>query len=698
MSLRNLPLKKSYDSDNDEVLKEFYIPTLSNSTLYKRLAGFFSSTTLAVAAKGISKLISNGGEMKLITGARFSRADIEAIKEAHEKPDEVLAGIMLKELDSLENKFVEDHVRALAWMVAYKKLEIKVALVFDEDGYPVDDETLEKRGIFHQKVGIMEDANGDGLSFSGSENESASGWLTNIEEFKVFRSWEKTENDYFIADSEKFLKFWSGQSKRAQVFEMPDAVRKHLIKIAPNFIEELNLDKWVEERAGEIGLRDYQKEAVTQWLANDRRGIFEMATGTGKTIAALSCLEKTLKLEKKLVIIISSPFIHLSEQWIKEVKKFNIDCDKVTADSSENRWKDKLVDDLLDVENGISEHLMVLTTHNTLSSPGFINIIKESKKRRPNMRLLLVVDEVHGIGAPERKKGLIDEYDHRLGLSATPKRWFDWKGTDKIFDYFGGVVFEFSLKDAIDAGYLTPYIYKPYFTTLTPEEMEKYEEETRKISRAYYRSKDDDEKDEIFTLLCIKRQKIIRNAANKFVVFRQILDKLEQIRYCLIYCSPQQIRAVQDILNKRNIIQHKFTEKEGTKEEEKYGHLSEREFLLRKFSEGIYHVLVSMRCLDEGVDVPPARLAIMLDNSGNPREYIQRRGRVLRKFPGKNSAVIHDIIIEPSLRSDTPMELKDIEKKIISKELQRYRDFASSSQNAEDCLKMMQDIEAMYGL
>ena len=698
MSLRSLPLKKSYDSDDDDILSDFYIPSLSNSILYKRLAGFFSSTTLTVAAKGISKLISNGGEMKLITGVRFSQADIEAIKEAQEKPDEVIARIMLKELDSLENKFVEDHVRALAWMVANKKLEIKVALILDEDGFPIDDETLEKNGIFHQKVGIMEDTNGDSLSFSGSENESASGWLNNIEEFKVFRSWEKEESDYFNADCEKFLKFWNGYSKRAQVIEIPEAIRKQLIKIAPDHIEDLNLDKWVGERINEIELRDYQKQAVIQWLTNNRRGIFEMATGTGKTITALSCLEKTLMVEKKLVIIITSPFIHLSKQWIKEANKFNIECDKIIADSSENKWKDKLVDELLDVENGINENLMVLTTHNTFSTPDFINIIQESKKRRPSIRLFLIVDEVHGIGAPERKKGLIDEYDYRLGLSATPKRWFDWEGTDKIFDYFGSVIFEFSLKDAIDAGYLTPYIYKPYFTTLTPGEMEKYENETRKISKAYYRSKDDDEKDEIFTLLCIKRQKIIRNALNKLVVFEQILDKLEQIRYCLVYCSPQQIRIVQNILNKRNIIQHKFTEREGTKNEEKYGGLSEREFLIKKFAEGVYHALVSMRCLDEGVDVPPAQIAIMLDNSGNPREYIQRRGRVLRKFPGKNSAIIFDVIIEPVLRQGIPKELAGLERKIIAKELLRYREFASSSRNVTECMKLMENVESIYGL
>ena len=422
-----------------------------------------------------------------------------------------------------------------------------------------------------------------------------------------------------------------------------------------------------------------------------------MATGSGKTITALSCLQKIVVEESKLITIVSTPYSHLSEQWLREATKFGIEGKKVIADSSQTRWKDTLVDSILDIENGVIEKLMVLTVHNTFSSNDFIAIIQDCKKRSPNQKMLLIVDEVHGIGAPQRRLGLLYQYDFRLGLSATPKRWFDFEGTDKLFDYFGKVVFEFSLKDAIDAGFLTPYVYKPHFTTLTAGELESYETETRKISKAYYCSKDENEKDEFYTLLCIKRQKIIRNAINKLDIFKQLIAEMPGVRYCLVYCSPQQMRSVQDILNEKNVIQHKFTEVEGTRTDDQFDGLSERDFLIKQFSTGTYHVLVSMKCLDEGVDVPPARIAIMLDNSGNPREYIQRRGRVLRKFPGKEQAVIHDIIVEPVV-SLMQQELGDLEKKIISKELDRYRDFAKTAQNAEECLKIMQNIEAMYGV
>lgn len=700
MSFLHLDLKHDYDSEKDDILRDFYIPVLSRAKKYYRLAGFFSSSALAVAARGMSTFVKNQGSMKLVTSARLQKRDVDAIRKGLEEPEKVIAEMMLKELEQIEEEFVRDHVKALAWLVARNQLSMRVAVVTDKYGQPIDYDTAIRQGIFHQKVGIFEDEDGNLISFSGSVNESAMAWEDNIEEFKVFRSWIDVEKEYFDADLAKFNKFWDGHATRTRVIDLPEAIKARLIEIAPSNIEELDLDRWApsEKQVRMIELRKYQREAVQNWLSSDKRGIFEMATGTGKTIAALTCLKKAFETESRLVVVISSPFIHLSEQWIREFDKLGIESDKVLADSSKARWRDKMVDSVLDVENGISERLVVLTTHNTFSSADFMNIIKESKKRVPELRFLVVVDEVHGIGAPERRNGLIDEYDYRLGLSATPKRWFDFEGTDKIFAYFGDVVFEFSLKKAIDERYLTPYIYKPHFTSLTTQEMEKYEEETRKVARAYYRSEDETEKDEIFTLLCIRRQKIIRNAANKLLVFQEILDDLKEVRHCLIYCSPTQIRTVQAILNQRNIIQHKFTEIEGTKPAERFGGLSERDFLIKQFSEGVYSVLVSMRCLDEGIDVPPARLAIMLDNSGNPREYIQRRGRVLRKYPGKESAIIHDIIVEPVLRPTISQELGNLEKRIIAKELERYRDFARSSQNADECLKMMQDLEAMYGL
>lgn len=700
MNLLDITIKSAYDSDVDDVLNDFYIPAVSNALHYYRLTGYFSSSTLAAAAKGIAGLIKNGGDICLITGAAFQEKDIEAIKAAVESPEKIIEKSILEELENLEAGFVKDHVEALAWLIAKRKLRIKIAIVLDSEGYPLTIKGLTRKGIFHQKVGILEDSSGNRLSFSGSDNESANGWNNNVEEFKVFRNWVPAEKDYFEADLVKFEKFWFSTAKRTKVIDIPKAIEEKLIAIAPASLEDLHLEKWIKQDVSDTskcGLRDYQKEAVQNWLDDNKTGILEMATGTGKTFVALSCL-KEVAAEGNLIVVISVPYIHLGEQWQREVEKFGIKGLKVMADSRDSKWRDKLVDSILDVENGVSNKLCIFTTHTTLSSNDFITIIEESKKRRPEGKMFLIVDEVHGIGSLQRRNGLIEAYDYRLGLSATPKRWFDDDGTLSVFDYFGRVVFEFSLKSAIEAGYLTHYIYKPYFTLLTDEELDKYEAETRKVSRAYYSSQNDAKRQEMYTLLCIKRQKIIRNATNKLEVLKKILIENRALKHCLIYCSPQQINAVQYILNEMNIIQHKFTESEGTRPEERFKGKTERDVLIEQFSAGVFHALVSMKCLDEGVDVPPAKTAIMLDNSGNPREYIQRRGRVLRKYPGKEVAVIYDIIVEPKIRPSMPVELRELERKIISKELARYRDFADSASNSQECLAIMKNIEAMYGV
>lgn len=703
MNLKELNLKKSYDSDKDNILREFYIPVLSCSVAYKRLAGFFSSSSLAVAARGISKFIANEGHMQLITSAKLQKADIDAIRQAHESPEKIIERIALNDLDQLEDEFIRDHVRALGWMIANKRLEIKIAIVTGELGVPIDEKTIEKQGIFHQKVGILEDNEGNKISFSGSDNESATAWQDNIEEFKVFRNWVDSEKEYFGADYKRFEKFWGGYSERTKIIAAPEAIKKKLIKIAPKDIKKLELEKYYVERRipkkkKAIKLRSYQEEAIENWLNNDSNGIFEMATGTGKTFAALGCLKELFKANRKLITVIACPYSHLLKQWRDDIEEFGIACDKIVADSTNPRWKDELTDYLLDIKNEISERLIILTTHVTLSMENFIQIMKKA-----SVKLFLIVDEVHGVGAPERKKGLLSDYHFRLGLSATPKRWFDIEGTDELFNYFKGTVFEFPLEGAIntinpDTGrtFLVPYMYNPSFVKLTDEEMEEYIKETEKIARSYHGLRNQKEKEKQFSLLLIRRQKIITNAAEKYNAFIEIFNSIEkagEIKDCLIYCSPHQIDEVQKILINRNIIQHKFTNREGTIPKSEYGGLSERDYLLQEFSKGNYQALVAMRCLDEGVDIPSAKIAIILASSGNPREYIQRRGRILRPAEGKDKAVIFDVIVIPELSNIVSRELLALEKTIIRKELKRYREFANISINRLECLSKISDLE-----
>lgn len=714
MSLKDLKLKTAYDSDEDDILNGFYIPALSESIIYKRLAGFFTSTSLAIAAKGIAKFITNNGKIYMITNVVLSKEDYEKIKEITEKPFIEKAEIeFIKSLDKIENELIKDHVKMLGWMIKNQKLEIKVAVV------------KEGAGIQHQKTGILEDGKGNVISFSGSDNETKMGWIGNIEEFHVFCNWKEGDEKHIKEDIERFDKFWNDKAIKTRIYSVSEAVNKKLIRIAPKNdkeferlsekvnkqlfeknkekIEKKKIIKVKEKEETKIILRDYQKKAIKNWFKNDCKGIFEMATGTGKTFAALGCLKKLLEKEKKIITIIVCPYGHLIQQWKENIQQFNISTDIIIADNSNSNWKNELVDYILDIRNDISEKLIILTTNVTFSMKSFINITKEIEEKS-----FLIVDEVHSIGAPQRKEGLLKNYCFKLGLSATPRRWLDEEGTKDIFDFFGDTIFEFSLKKAINTinpntgeTYLCPYEYKPYFVELTEEELSEYEKETEKIAKSYYLSKDKEKRRQWFTLLCIKRQKIIKNAKNKFKMFEKILNNIGKIKNCLIYCSPKQIDEIQKILNsyeKQNIIQHKFTNKEGVIPKEKFGGISEREFLLQQFAKGKYDVLVAMKCLDEGVDVPPVKIAIILASSGNPKQYIQRRGRVLRHYPGKEKAIIYDIIVVPIISDSIDPNFLELERKILKKELIRYKEFANAAKNTLECLNKIYDIEEKYHL
>ncbi len=694
MGFKELDIKPVYYSDEVTLLTDFYIPVLSKSVKYDRVAGFFCSNALAIAAKGITELIKKNGKVRLIANVVISKEDQESIKSAiRDKEQEILV-----DMENIEDELQRDHIRMLGWMIKEGRLEIKIAVV--------------NKGIEHQKIGVLYDDEGNILSFSGSENETVGGWLNNDEQFHVFCSWKEGDLAHLNPDIQRFDILWNDEGKRVRVYEVSEAFNKGLIQKAPRDNEEFIRirkeiaeeiihrkeieDLIIKKKTKKIKLREYQDEAISKWIDNGSHGIFEMATGTGKTFTALGCVKEINKEIRDLVVVISAPYTHLVKQWLDNINDFDMDFETLIADSSNPRWKSELMDKTYDIRNKVLNKLIVLTTHTTFAMPDFVDRIK--KIQYP---ILLICDEVHGIGSIERRKGLIEElYKYKLGLSATPSRWFDDEGTDIIMEFFKGTVYEFSLKKAIstinpDTGktFLVKYDYIPLFVKLTESELQEYEEQTKKIARSFFVIKDKKEKDELFNLLYIKRQKIITNSREKYNVFRDLLKKIISINNCLVYVSPEQMDRVQSIISEFDIRQHKFTSKEGIKPEDKYGGLSERDFLLEEFEKRNYSILVAMKCLDEGVDVKSARTAIILASTGNPKEYIQRRGRILRPYPNKDKAVIYDFIVVPPIKHISIKELHEMEMKIFEKEMKRYKEFADSADNRVDCLKKVIDFE-----
>jgi len=408
--------------------------------------------------------------------------------------------------------------------------------------------------------------------------------------------------------------------------------------------------------------------------------------------------------ENKVIAIIACPYNHMITQWKGNIEEYGLKISKLIADSSKTNWKDTVADCIRDVNNDVTRNLIVLTTHDTFYRDDFLEIIGIAKTK-----LFLIADEVHGMWSEKRKTGFSADYKFRLGLSATPSRWFDAEGTQELFRYFDAEdennKFVFSLEQAIktvnpETGetYLVPYEYKPYFAELSEAELEEYEERTKDIVKAYHKAKRKVEKQKYFVLLCKQREDIIRNAAGKYESFREIIEDIGELEYCLIYCSPEQIDTVQKILIEKNVKQHKFTQNEDIRPDQRYGGISERDYLLRNLGSGTYQALVAIRCLDEGVDIPQARMGIILASTGNPRQYIQRRGRILRRFPGKDKAVIYDVIVLPPPNSGLSATLVKLERKILMKEFQRYQEFSHVAMNVLECIRKIHEVEEKLNL
>ncbi|WP_319643370.1 DEAD/DEAH box helicase family protein [Methanovulcanius yangii] len=696
MALPDITLKHVYNSEKDNILEDFYINVLRESVSYKRITGYFSSSSFSVAGKGLIAFIKNGGNMQFILNVQLIPNDYKAIQEGLKSPENIISRILLDDLENNPDQMAKNHAAILGWLVANQILDVKI-------GY-LESEQYGKE-ILHQKVGIVEDNAGNTLTFSGSNNESAMGWKYNSEKFKVFFSWEDN-SELYECDINDFDELWNDRSPRTRVIPFPEAVKKEIIRLAPSSFEEL--EKLIEKTYPpdddpKIRLRSYQLEAIDSWLSHDRRGIFEMATGTGKTITAISALKNVLEREKKLLTIISCPYLHLCRQWEDTLEEMEVHLPLYHASSINTKWNDQVMGAILNQKLGKENQFIVMTTHDTISSEKFISTMKEA-----NVPILLIGDEIHGMGSSKRLAGLQDIYQYRLGLSATPERYLDEEGTEELMTYFGGIVYSFDLSRAITEinpetgkSYLAPYQYHPIFVELSTEDMDEYLLLSGKIAVLMNRKKRTTSEIAKLEKFLLKRQDIVNNSSTKYPAFRDLLTNLLKegdISHTLVYCAPKQIETAQDIIREQGtIIQHKFTNTENARKKERQYHgMTEREYLLSNFDKGVYNVLVAIRCLDEGVDVPSTRNAILLSSSGNPKEYIQRRGRVLRRAPDKEMAVIYDISVLPNMFSGNYTE--DAARGLVEKELKRVRIFATDAINCAEVCGEVHKIEEKYGL
>lgn len=642
MSLKGLDLRNQYRSDRHNLLEDFYIPCLERSLTYDRAVGFFSSTSLA-AAKGMTALIRVGGRMRLIASPHLSKEDADAIAQGLKQREEVITTLLLDELEQLD-QLVSDRLSYLAWLLSKGLLEIKLA-VHQDPGH---------RGIYHEKLGILRDADDNVIVFTGLANESASGLIDNFECVDVFRSWRAGDDERVAEKIEDFQRLWQNQTPTLEILEFPEAVCRSLLRLCPTqFTTVGQAGIKSHESQGDytpssselfntsspypitptwLELRPYQQQAIANWFANQGRGTLKMATGSGKTITALAIASELYQKIQLQALLVICPYRHLVKQWARECQKFGLA--PVLAFENVRSWQSLLSTQLYNVRSGHQPFLTVITTNATLMGQGL-----QSQLLYFPEKTLIVGDEAHNLGAQRLEASLPRRIGLRLGLSATPERYFDDRGTQALFDYFGAVLEpEFTLRDAIQQGALVHYLYYPILVELTESETEIYSDLTIKIGRAIAIGGDED--NDGLTALLMQRARLIGAAANKLKALKDVMRSRLDTTHTLFYCgdgsveddlsneSQRQLEAVAQILGKEMGYGVATYTAETT--------LDEREDLRREFELGELPGLVAIRCLDEGVDIPAIQTAVILASSGNPRQFVQRRRRILRRIPTSN--------------------------------------------------------------
>lgn len=677
MGLRELDnLKPNYNSDRDDVLNQFYIPALKESIEYYRLAGFFSSTALAVAARGVMGLLKNGGRIKLIAGAIINPEDVNAIRDGLEKPINIIEQNFIKDLNNIEDEFVRNHIQALGWMVANNKMDIRLAVLKGDDGLPLDSQSMVFRGIFHPKIGIFKDNENNMISFSGSINETGIAWRDNIEQFKVFRKWIEGESENFAEDCNIFSTYWNGNAKRIEIIDIPEAIRKNLLKFSTKNIDDIVIDyDSYKSRNGSTDLfdvlmkadinklRDYQREALENWKRNNYKGILEMATASGKTFTAIMGSYFLFKRIGKLATIVLVPSRQLVKQWGEELRKYTQNVALISSDI--RSWKSNLEDYIYLFNRNRINNLYIITT-----IPSYIQNAEKILSKISPLNKLLIIDEAHWIGAEVSQDYLKQSIPiYILGLTATPIRYYDEEGTRFLKDYLGNVIFRFSIEDGQKRGYLCKYNYYIDFCKLNSIELRKYIELTRKIIIA---SNDINKRDnKKYEALLNRRAKIIKDAESKFLSFERIIANLENLDKCIVYCDENQIERVCDILQEYDIRYNTFLG--GTTS-------NERQILISRIKSGSIDAIVAIKCLNEGVDIPPLKIGFFISNSGNPREFIQRRGRLLRTSEGKTIVHMYDFVVIPDLGNVGDVNGIRIDN-IIETELKRVKEFNDNALN-----------------
>ncbi len=648
--------------------------------------GFFSSELLASLAPGLASFIASSSDsLKIVVSPYLTEQDRQAIEEGTRSVDEVAAS-SLEDLLITEDLLESHTLRCLSYLLRVGRLQIKVAVM--------------QNALFHMKVWIFGD-DGDLLVASGSGNGTKAGIKKNKEQITVSKSWSDDDQREICDRLDRlFENLWRGDEEDTAVIDLPIAVEQEILQRYPTesppteqefrdlykrvrgltdqdqqeFVppeiptNEFRVPDWLVIYEGPYS---HQGQAVSAWCENGFQGVLEMATGSGKTITAMVCAHRLHQELEKLFVVVAAPYIPLVEQWCDEVALFGVRPQNLTMAGSARKRARSLNGLARRVRTGTSNIEVVVVSHDTLCTDEFHEAVKKIDCPR-----MLIADEAHNLGRPQFINDPPDYFEYRLALSATPVRQYDQEGTAVIFDFFSNVVFRFGLDEAIGRC-LVEYDYFLHPVHLSEDEMERWHAVTEKIRENAWRQ-DESGPDEYLAKLYRDRRLILETAEKKVETLAGLLDDepIDTLRYTLVYATdkePKQLEQVNALLRERGIPFHQLTANETAQREQ-------MKSVIGTFQSGDIRVLTAKRVLDEGVNIPQISKAFVLASTTVERQWVQRRGRLLRtcKEIGKTHSVIHDLIaLPPSLE-----ELDRDARSLIKSELARAQEFAMLARNA----------------
>lgn len=683
MSLRRLNIGYKYKSSRDNVLEEFIIPCLKESYLYDRAVGFFSGNALRLALNGVIEFIKKkDSKIRIITSPYLKKNDILEIKKGLKEEKKLMESEILDEIERIANSPDKPLLASLGWLIARGRLEMRIG-----------DVNTSNHSLFHDKLGIFRDKVGNRVAFFGSLNETYLGYKEHYDAIRVITSWRDPEHK--IAEEERdFELLWDDLDPFVRMYGITDAIKKKIVMYAPETKEELV--KLIEEYGPPLISRKEKKSHtfnpnnIRPWVPQERalravkkggyKGILKMATGTGKTAVALLILEQFFKDTKRFGnrILILVPSRILGRQWQDFLNENTSVDDLVFRYDSETK-----VDERRDLARSWKRKFRKNDNYNL-----FLIITIQSLHKfdlRGKKVDFLIADEVHTYGT----ENYIDKIEEKLsgtrniiGLSATPERYYDIRGTERVLDFFGPIVFTYNIKEAQRERkapgretVLSKYGYYPFVAQLTPIEERAVKELSKEIGKmtaigfSGEVTEDQDAVPQAAKAKMNQRARIIKKSRSKLGLLRTILkENASFLSQCIVYCEDRvQLNEIKKVFDSLRIDSYVIY----------HSQIYRRGEALRLFKEKNCRFILSMHCLDQGVDIPECQSIIFMSSSGNPREYIQRRGRVLRNYEGKPPVKMFDVLVFPK-------ETDSIYRGLVKVRLLRAWEFLDCSQTPEE--------------